>query len=324
MLEGAPATALSPPHYSVRWLEKLIGLTPMDLLHPQLAAFAAILEEGSFEAAAKRLSVTSSAVSQRIKALEDRLGQVLVVRQIPCRPTPAGERLLRRVRPMQALEAEALADFLPAEEATPRSVAIAVNDDSLQTWFLGGLAELHDRYGYLFDVRVDDQDHTQEMLRVGSVLGAITGQAKPLQGCNVHPLGAMRYYPIASPGFADQHFGKKLRAEAISTAPLIVFNRKDDLQWRFIRQITRTRVSPPVHYLPTSTGFVDAAALGLGWCLAPETLIGPAVEAGRVVILDAKRWLDVPLYWQFAAVRSEILENVGRALRKAAAGALRT
>jgi LysR family transcriptional regulator, chromosome initiation inhibitor len=296
----------------------------MDLLHPQLAAFAAVLEEGSFEAAAQRLSVTPSAVSQRIKALEDRLGQVLVVRQIPCRPTSAGQRLLRCVRPMQALEAEALADFLPADEATPRSVAIAVNDDSLQTWFLHGLAALHRRFGYLFDVRVDDQDHTLEMLRDGSVLGAVTGEAKPVQGCSVYPLGVMRYFAIASPKFADQYFGKNLSAEAIGAAPLIVFNRKDDLQWRFIRRITRARVSPPVHYLPTSTGFVDAAALGLGWCLAPETLIAPAIKAGRIVVLDSKRWLDVPLYWQSAAVRSQILENVGRALREAAAGALRS
>lgn len=296
----------------------------MDLLHPQLAAFAAVLEEGSFEAAAHRLSVTPSAVSQRIKALEDRLGQVLLVRQIPCRPTPAGERLLRRVRPMQVLEAEALADFLPASEVAPRSVAIAVNDDSLQTWLLDGLATLHKRYGYLFDVRVDDQDHTLEMLRNGSVLGAVTGNARPIQGCNVYRLGSMRYFPIASPEFADTHFGRHIGTDALRTTPLIVFNRKDDLQWRFIRRITRARVFPPVHYLPTSTGFVDAAALGLGWCLAPETLIAPAVDAGRIVILDSKRWLDVPLYWQFASVRSEILENVGRALREAAAGALRT
>jgi len=295
----------------------------MDLLHPQLAAFAAVLEQGSFDAAARRLSVTSSAISQRIKALEDRLGQVLVVRQIPCRPTPAGERLLRRVRPMQTLEAEALADFVPADDATARAVAIAINADSLQTWFLDGLAHLHRRHGYVFDVRVDDQDHTQKMLRDGTVLAAVTGQAKPVQGCNVDRLGAMRYFAIASPEFARTHFRAGLHADALATAPLIVFDRKDDLQWRFIRRITRARVSPPVHYLPTSAGFVKAAALGLGWCLAPEALIGSAVEDGRVVVLEARRWLDVPLYWQHAAVRSETLENVGRALYEAATTALR-
>ena len=129
----------------------------MDLLHPQLSAFAAVLDEGSFEAAARRLSLTPSAISQRIKALEDRLGQVLVVRQAPCRPTPAGEALLRRVRPMQALEVEALADFVPSAAAAgpARSIAIAVNDDSLQTWFLAALSALHDAHGFLFDVHVD-------------------------------------------------------------------------------------------------------------------------------------------------------------------------
>jgi LysR family transcriptional regulator (chromosome initiation inhibitor) len=295
----------------------------MDLVHPQLAAFAAVLEEGSFESAAQRLSVTPSAVSQRIKALEDRLGQVLVVRQAPCRPTPAGERLLRRVRPMQALEAEALADFLPEQHATARSIAIAVNDDSLQTWFLGALSRLHRQYGYLFDIRVDDQDHTLEMLRDGSVLGAITAEAKPIQGCNVHPLGAMRYFAIASPEFAARHFRSAIDADSLGTAPLIVFNRKDDLQWRFMRRITRARLSPPVHYLPTSTGFVEAAALGLGWCMAPESLVAPALKARKIVAVDPARWLDVSLYWQHAAVRSATLENIGRCLREVAAGTLR-
>jgi LysR family transcriptional regulator (chromosome initiation inhibitor) len=297
----------------------------VDLVHPQLAAFAAVLEEGSFDAAARRLAVTPSAVSQRIKALEDRLGQVLVVRQAPCRPTPAGEQLLRRVRPMLALEAEALADFLPERSAPAvvRPIPIAVNEDSLVTWFVAALAQLHERYGYLFDVRVDDQDHTLDLLRDGSVLGAVTGEATPLQGCNVHALGAMRYRAIAAPAFAARHFAAGVDAAALARAPMIVFNRKDALQWRFVRRITRARLAPPVHYLPTPTGFVDAAARGLGWCLAPESLIAPALRERRIVIVDPARWLDVPLYWQHAAVRSSTLQQIGQVLRGAAAAALR-
>lgn len=292
----------------------------MDLLHPQLAAFSAVLEEGSFEAAARRLSVTASAISQRIKALEDRLGQVLMVRQAPCRPTAAGERLLRRVRPMQALEAEAMADFLPAETAAgrPHSIAIAVNDDSLQTWLLPALADLHHAHGYLFDVRVDDQDHTLELLRTGAVLGAVTSESKPLQGCNVHALGAMRYHAIAAPAFVARHFAAGLGAAGLAQAPMLVFNRKDGLQARFMRRITRTRLAPPIHYLPTSIGFVDAAARGLGWCLAPEQMLAQALRDKRIVIIDRRRWLDVPLYWQHAAVRSSVLQHIGQALRTAA------
>lgn len=298
-------------------------LAVMDLLHPQLAAFAAVLEAGSFETAARRLSVTPSAVSQRIKALEDRLGQVLVVRQLPCRPTAAGERLLKRVRPMQMLEAEAIADFVPADRMEPRALPIATNADSLQTWLLQALANLHHAHGYLFDVRVDDQDHTHELLRNGTVLGAITGQAKPVQGCNVQLLGAMRYQAIASPTFARTHFPDGMTAAALSRAPLIVFDRKDDLQWRLIRRITRARIAPPIHYLPTSMGFVEAAALGLGWCLAPGTLIAAATAGKKIVTLGSKHSLDVPLYWQYAAVQSRTLQNVGRALFQASRAALR-
>ncbi|VFR16028.1 Transcriptional regulator lysR family [plant metagenome] len=297
----------------------------MDLLHPQLAAFAAVLEEASFEAAARRLSITPSAVSQRIKALEDRLGQVLVVRQSPCRPTPAGERLLRRVRPMQVLEAEALAEFLPEDNgsAVHRALVIAANDDSLDTWLLSALSALHACHGYLFDVRVDDQDHTLDLLREGAVLGAVTSQAKPLQGCTVHMLGVMRYLAIASPSFARHYFSEGANAAAFAQAPMIVFNRKDALQWRFLRRITRATLAPPVHYLPTAAGFVEAATRGLGWCLAPESMIAQGLKTKSVVDIAPGRWLDVPLYWQHGAVRSSVLQAVSRAMQEAAGAVLR-
>lgn len=104
---------------------------------------------------------------------------------------------------------------------------------------------------------------------------------------------------------------------------MIVFNRKDALQWRYLRRITRARLAPPVHYLPSATGFVEAAARSLGWCLAPESLIAPGLQAKTIVNLDPARWLDVPLYWQHAAVRSSTLQQISQALREAAAGALR-
>lgn len=297
---------------------------PLDLIHPQLAAFTAVIEEGSFEAAARRLSITPSAVSQRIKALEDRLGQVLVVRQTPCHPTPAGERLLHRVRPMQVLEAEALADFLPEEDSArlSRPIAIAVNEDSLGTWFVTALSRLHQQYGYLFDIQVDDQDHTLNLLRKGAVLGVVTSERTPLQGCSVHFLGAMRYRAIAAPEFATRYFAAGVDAAAFAQAPIILFDRKDALPWRFIRRITRAKIAPPVHYLPTATGIVEAAARGLGWCLAPESLIAPTVQERKIVIVDPTRWLDVPLYWQHAAVRSSTLQHIRQALHAAAVDVL--
>ena len=296
----------------------------MSLLNPQLAAFVAVLDEGSFDGAARRLSVTPSAISQRIKALEDRLGQVLVLRQSPSRATPAGERLLRSVQQMRLLEAETLDDFAvgPAQ-AAPTTVAIAVNADSLATWFLAALAGPHRRDGLLFDVRVEDQDHSAGLLRDGSVLGAVTADARPVQGCAVKKLGVMRYLPIASPDFVTRHFAHGLDAASLGAAPMLVFNRKDALQWRFMRSVTRARLAPPMHYLPSSTAFVEGAALGLGWAMAPEAMLEQPFARGELQPIAPGRWLDVPLYWQHWAIRSATLAKVTDALLQAARQGLR-
>jgi LysR family transcriptional regulator (chromosome initiation inhibitor) len=297
----------------------------MSLLNPQLVAFAAVLSEGSFDGAARRLSLTPSAISQRIKALEDRLGQVLVLRRSPCVATAAGERLLRSVQQMRLLEAETLEAFAvaPAAADAPTSVAIAVNADSLATWFLAALAELHRAHNLLFDVRVDDQDHTTDLLRDGTVLGAITAEAQPVQGCTVKKLGVMRYLPIASPDFVKHHFAGGLDAASLGRAPMLVFNRKDALQYRFMRSVTRARLDPPTHYLPSSTGFVEAAALGLGWAMAPESLLHRPLREGAVCAIAPERWLDVPLYWQYWAIRSRTLAQLTEALVRAAGQELR-
>ncbi|BDU23131.1 LysR family transcriptional regulator ArgP [Dyella sp. GSA-30] len=296
----------------------------MSLIHPQLTALAAVLDEGSFERAALRLSLTPSAISQRIKALEDRLGQILVLRQSPCRATDAGKRLLRSLQQMRLLETEALDDFGIQQHETPTTtISIAVNADSLATWFLDALADLHKQHGLLFDIHVEDQDHSTNLLREGAVLGAVTADAHPVQGCNVEPLGVMRYLPVASPQFVERYVGKKLDAAALAAAPMLVFNRKDELQSRFIRSVTRARVSPPVHYLPSSTAFVDAAAMGLGWAMAPETMARDRLASGALRVLAARRWLDVPLYWQHWSIRAETLGWVSDTLRRVAAARLR-
>lgn len=297
----------------------------MTLLNPQLAAFATVLAEGSFDAAARRLSLTPSAISQRIKALEDRLGQVLILRRSPCRATSSGQRLLRSVQQMQLLEAEALGEFAAAGAANgaPATMAIAVNADSLASWLLPALAELHTRHGMLFDVRAEDQDHSADLLRDGSVLGAITADAKAVQGCTSRKLGVMRYLPIASPAFVARHFGGGLDAAALGRAPMLVFNRKDALQTRFMRSVTRARLAPPVHYVPSSTAFVDAAALGLGWAMAPAAMLHAPLASGALQTLAPGRWLDVPMYWQHWAIRSPTLALLTEGLLDAAAGGLR-
>ena len=146
----------------------------------QLAALAAVVEFGSFDAAAERLHVTPSAVSQRIKALEQRVGQVLVVREKPCTATAAGIPLVRLAAQTALLESEALDALGHGSDAERLRVAIAVNADSMATWFIAVLSRLDD---VLFDIRIEDQDHSARLLRDGTVMGAVTTQRASVPGC---------------------------------------------------------------------------------------------------------------------------------------------
>jgi LysR family transcriptional regulator (chromosome initiation inhibitor) len=287
----------------------------------QLAAFAAVLREGSFDAAARALHVTPSAISQRIKSLEERLGRVLIRRGAPCTATEAGQALQRHAQQLQLLEAEALAPFSLDDAAAPAlPLAIAVNADSLATWFLPALAALRERA--TFDLLVEDQDHSHEMLRQGRVLAAVTAEPQPVQGCAVRRLGALRYRAVASPAFVARHFPAGPDADSLAAAPCCVFNAKDRLQERFMRQLTRRRLQPPQHRIPSTHGFIHAAVQGLGWGMNPEALVAPLLARGELIEIAPGRVLDVPLHWQHWRLDAQVLRALTAAVEAAARAAL--
>ncbi len=283
-----------------------------------LATLSAVLRIGSFEAAAAALNVTPSAVSQRIKALEERLGTVLVVRGQPCTGTETALRLVRHADTVALMETEALAGLADAGSARP-TVRIAVNADSLATWVLPALARVE---GMLFDLVIDDQDHSQDWLRRGEVMAAIAGSPGPVQGCDSHPLGVMRYLATASPAFATLWFREGVDAASLSRAPAISFNAKDRLQNDWARMVTGRRVALPTHWIGTSQGFVDAALAGLGWGMNPELSVEGHLAAGRLTALAPGFPLDVPLFWQVSRIAG--LGQLTAAIRAAAAAVLRT
>lgn len=291
----------------------------------QLRTLAAVVAEGSFEAAARLLHVTPSAVSQRVKALEETVGQVLVRRTRPCGATEAGRPLLRLAGQLALLEREALADARgPLAGGRGRSrVAVVVNADSLATWFPAALARLPEQLGLSFDLRQDDQDHTAELLRDGSVTAAVTAQREAVQGCRVLRLGAMRYRALAAPALAAAHFADGLTPAALGGAPLIVFDRKDRVQHRFLRAVAGRPLDPPVHYVPSVPAFSEAIRLGLGWGLVPEQIADGDLAAGRCVDIAPGRHLDIPLYWQHWRLESEVLSALTGAVRAVATDALR-
>lgn len=286
------------------------SIAPMRLDGQQLAAYAAVIELGSFDAAAARLHVTPSAVSQRIKALEQRVGQVLVVREKPCRATPAGTPLLRLAAQTALLESEALAEAGGGPDERIR-VAVAVNADSMATWFTGVFARLP---GILFDIRIEDQDHSARLLRGGEVMGAVTTERAAVAGCRVRALGVMRYMPVATPDYIEAHLSGGFTAKSAAESPSLAWNRDDALQDDLLRKVFRREVRRPVHYVPTAEGFRAAVQAGLGWGMYPEQLIGPDF----VRIADVH--LDVPLFWQCWKLDSPVVDTVTAAVQNAAEG----
>ncbi|BDG08425.1 LysR family transcriptional regulator ArgP [Anaeromyxobacter paludicola] len=286
--------------------------------YPLLEAVAAVDREGSFEGAARALHLTPSAVSQRVKLLEERVGTPLVVRGRPCAATPAGRHLCRHVEQVGLLERD-LHGLLPAAGADagpsrPAVLRVAINADSLATWFPGAMARFAAGEDTLLDVALDDEAHTAEWLHTGQVLAAVAARAKPSPGCRSVPLGGLRYLATASPAFVARHFAGGVDAASLARAPTLQLSRKDELQRRWLRKVCRKDVEPPTHGLPTTQAFLEASLAGVAWCLNPEALARPHLAAGRLVELVRGTALDVPLHWHHARLAPAAVERLTRAV----------
>ncbi len=285
------------------------------------AAFIAAVDNGSLEAAAQQLRMTPSAVSQRISALEQELGTPLLVRTRPCRPTAPGMQLLQFLRRRALLEQEFMAER--DSEAGPVRVALAVNNDTLATWLLPLLAPLLIDEELLAEFVLDNQGHTFALLEQGQAVACISGEAEPMRGCTVEPLGMMRYRMVAAPAFARRWFPHGLEREAARKAPVMVFDRKDTLQTQFLLQhLGLPEGSYPFHYVPASDPYVQAIRLGLGYGMLPLEQCADLLASGGLVDLAPDLHVDVPLYWHAWRIQPARLERMGGALVKAARGQL--
>ncbi|WP_223691301.1 LysR family transcriptional regulator ArgP [Leifsonia poae] len=289
----------------------------MDIAGEPLRTLAAVIDRGSFERAAEALRITPSAVSQRMKALEQQAGRVLVLRTKPIEPTEAGRILLRLARQVALLESEAATE-LGGSAAGRTTIPLVINADSLATWALPALATLPE---VSFEITLDDQDHTLDRLRDGTAMAAVTSDPEPVPGCVVSRLGSMRYLPSASPAFRERWLPQGPTAEALARAPMLVFDRKDALQERYLTA-RGVAAHPPRHVVPASTEFVRAAELGLGWGMLPDLQATPLIADGRLIVLEERAVLDVPLYWQQWSVASSTLAAVSAAIAEAARSTL--
>jgi len=282
----------------------------------QLETFATVSELGSFDRAAMTLNLTRGAVSQRIKALEESLATVLLVRDKPVRPTAHGETLLRHVHELRLLEGALLKEMLPLQRQ-PGSVpvAIAVNADSLIGWFAPILNSLLLDTVLALEIVSDDQDHTFARMARGEVLGCISSEATALPGFLVDSLGDMVYRCVAAPGFAQRAFPSGFDLQAVLGAPAILFDRKDGLHDDFLAEMFGFRIHRYVrNYIPSPHALFAAVCSGGGYGLVPESQAAPLLAHGGLVDLAPTRPKHVPLYWhrrdREATLASEITRRV--------------
>ncbi|MFK0240548.1 LysR family transcriptional regulator ArgP [Microbacterium sp. NPDC090281] len=276
-------------------------------IDPELAAtLAAIVDEGTLDAASRRLQVTPSAVSQRLKALEQQLGRILIVRTKPARLTEAGEAVVRLARQVALLEHDALVGVGIDEDGGARriSIPLAVNADSMATWFLAPLARLSSAHDIDFDLHRDDQNFTARLLESGTVMAAVTSEESPVAGCSVSPLGVLEYRAMAEAGFAERWFSDGVTSTALAAAPFVDFDRRDTLQHEWLGAMSVGQQGVPRHYVPASHDYALAVGLGLGWGMVP------LLQEARGLVPLGGPTLRVQLYWQQWNLRSELLDTI--------------
>lgn len=285
------------------------------MIDSRYLAFEAVVQEASFERAARRLNLTQSAVSQRIRLLEADLGQVLLVRSKPVRPTPAGRRLLPFLAQMRLLQTESERALALGQTLDYVRVSIGVNADSLATWFLSAVAEVVREARVALDFVLDDQDHTHTLLANGEVLGCVSTRADAMRGCVALTLGVMRYRCIASPEFRARHFPLGLDRVALVSAPAIVFGRLDDMHEVFLRRHFGLDAGQfPHHVVPSSEGFEAVAARSLGYGFMPESQVATRLADGSLVDLAPERFEDVALFWHHWQVQSPVMARLSNAI----------
>ncbi len=275
-----------------------------------IEALATVIETGSFEGAARRLHLTQSAVSQRLKLLEARVGRPLLVRSSPVRATPDGHLYLKHYRKVLLLESE-LETISDEERADAVILPVAVNVDSMDSWFLPALSPSAIERGWLLNLMVEDQEETLRLLKQGDVIGCVTAEPHPPQGCRSFALGAMRYRCVATPGFVERFFAAGPDPESLLQAPVVTFNSKDRLHDEFLNRFAGTVPARyPRHLLPSTRAFVDAVRSGLGYGLVPEQMLAGMLERGELMDIDPGQPFTVELYWQCWGVDTPLIREL--------------
>ncbi len=292
----------------------------MNLDPRQLEALSEVLAHASFTAAAQSLNLSLAAISLRVKALEEVIGQRLATRGKTVQATPAGRAVLAHIRQLELLNTDLKERLQPASKGQSQ-LAVAVNADSLTSWFLPGLQHELKSQHLLIDIQIEDQEHTLSLLKEGAVVGSITAQEKAVAGCIARPLGFMRYRCVASPALREHlRQGKRqINIHDLLSYPAVCFNRKDGLQDLFLAQHFNLRgIQYTRHYIPAVDGFHEALIRGIGWGMESTIQSPEAFKTKQLVDLFPGKTVDVPLYWQHWSRETSAALRLSNAILKAA------
>lgn len=276
----------------------------------QLQAFATVLEVQSFDKAAQKLFITQSAISQRIKQLEETLGQVLIIRGQPPQATESGQKLLRHYQQVSLLQNDLFRQLGSDGSSAQTRLTIGLNADTLATWFFDALQPLLEPHNIILELHVDDQEQTHKLLRQGMVIGCISASDQAIQGGNCIPLGICRYRALASPAFIRRYFADGVNATALQQAPLVEYNQKDELQLQYLQRYYPDCIKPAGHRIPSTESFMEFIARGYGWGMVPDQQSRALREQHRLTELEAEQPLDIPLYWHSWNLSGEVVRRL--------------
>ncbi|SDO24054.1 LysR family transcriptional regulator ArgP [Vreelandella arcis] len=273
-----------------------------------LKALATVVECGGFERAGDVLGLSQSAVSQRVKALEVRLGQPVLVRHPHLTPTPAGQRLLTHYQQVQLLERDLRGSLPTLDDPAPR-LRIAINADSIVTWWAEAIADICQAEGLLMDLVIEDQDVGLKRLRDGDVAACLCATPQPIAGARCLALGEMHYHPLASPTYVARYFPNGPSHDAFQQAPAIVYGPHDQLQHQFLAQCGY-HGHFPYHLCPSSEGFIRLASAGIGYGMMPQLQTHALIASGQLVSIAPKQTLSVALYWHYWRHSGNLVERL--------------
>jgi LysR family transcriptional regulator (chromosome initiation inhibitor) len=276
----------------------------------RIEAYAAVIQEGGFEKAAAGLHITQSAVSQRIKQLEEQFGRIILLRTTPPQPTPFGKKILRLYYQVSRLEDDFQGSIGDDKPENFTSLPIGINADTLATWFFEAVQPFLGKNRVVLDLMVDDQEETHRLLKDGKVLGCISTRRSPLQGCNALFLGHVEYGIFCSVGFRKKWFGDGLNVETVRRAPMITFNRKDRLNTKILKRILgEAPVGYSTFYVPSAEVFMDFIVGGLAYGAVPDQQSRQLLEEGIIMDLAPEHKEKVPLYWHYWNLDSDLLRQ---------------